>query len=358
MSLLPVIAGAVFWAMRKHVVWWEWLAGSAFGFVISVIFHFAAFHGLTSDTETFSGQIEKVVYHPEWVEQYTTTETYTEGKHTRTRVVIRYCTHHEKFEAISNIDSEEEISQELFHDMKMKLGGVINSEWGHKSGFYSGDPNIYVTKNTTGYIYPVAESHTFENRVRATPSLWSFAKVSENAPVFNYPKNEWTKSGRLVGSASSMIDLRLFDQMNARLGPTKKVNVIMVGFPAGTGIELGQMQQSKWIGGKKNDLVITYGGGSTTTNPEWVYCFGWTESELVKQNLQTILLTHPVNNNVLPLIEQEVRANYQLKDWNKFNYLTIEPPGWSYFVFFLVLAAAQTGFWWWANVNEFEKETA
>ena len=85
-----------------------------------------------------------------------------------------------------------------------------------------------------------------------------------------------------------------------------------------------QNQESKWFGGKKNDLVITIGGNSQ--KPDWCYVFGWTESDLLKQNLQTLILEKGLTDKTLPDIQSEIMKNYQLKDWHKFDYLDPEIP--------------------------------
>ena len=112
------------------------------------------------------------------------------------------------------------------------------------------------------------------------------------------------------------------------MGPTNKVNLIIVGFNS-TDASLGDWQQAKWLGGKKNDLVVCYGDG-------WVKCFGWTESEIVKRNLETLFLANPINESILPLAEIEIRQNYKLKDWKKFDYISITPKT-GYIVTYVIL---------------------
>jgi hypothetical protein len=182
--------------------------------------------------------------------------------------------------------------------------------------------------------------------------VFSFVKVPDSVKVFEYPKNPsvWT-SGRLLGTAKS-VGIYEWDQMNARLGPLKKVNVIMVGFPPGTETMRGQYQQAKWLGGKKNDLVITFAGSPGQT-PEWVFTFGWTEQEMVKRLIDGYVAEMATDSAIIPGIEKYVRDHYVIKDWDKFDYLGIEPPGWSYIVFLLVMAAAQAGFYFFAHMNEF-----
>jgi len=107
--------------------------------------------------------------------------------------------------------------------------------------------------------------------------------------VFEYPQNKnWQSSDRLLGRARSDFNLLEWDKVNSRLGPSKKVNVIAVGFEADSDSILGQYQEAKWAGGKKNDLVICYGG--QPGKAAWVYVFGWTESEGVKRDLESLFI--------------------------------------------------------------------
>lgn len=360
-SILPVIVGAIIWLKNKEVTWWEWLVGSGICFVISVIFHVISVWGMTSDIETWSGKIYKTTHYPRWVERYTEQESYTvtvgsgENRRTETRyrTVTKYRTHPEHWAATGNfgtIEIELEVSSDKHIEIRKSFGGRIRTRDGHKSGFSSGDPNIYVTINETDYVYPVTTLKRWENRVKAAPSLFSFTQPPKDAPIFEYPENHnsW-QSDRLLGRAQRDMGIYAWDCMNTRLGPTKKVNVILVGFDSKDRM-LGQYQEAKWVGGKKNDLVLCYGDG-------WSYVFGWTEEEIVKRNLETLLLNNKVNNTLISQIEDEIVKNYIIKDWSKFDYISVEPPWWSYIIFFIVMVGAQTGFYFWAHWNDFQTES-
>jgi hypothetical protein len=198
-----------------------------------------------------------------------------------------------------------------------------------------GDPNDYYAYRKTDWIEPVTTLKRWTNKVKAAPSVFSFIEVPTNVPVFNYPQNkdEW-HSDRLLGLAKGDINLFKFDCMNARIGAAKKVNIIMIGFDSSDSM-LAEYQQAKYIGGKKNDIVLCYGKG-------WTRVFGWTDSELVKENLQTILLKNTINDDILPLIEKEIVKNYKIKDWTQFDYLSVEPTTNHYIWFFIIMFVIQT----------------
>jgi hypothetical protein len=158
----------------------------------------------------------------------------------------------------------------------------------------------------------------------------------------------------VLGTAKSMISAYDWDVLNTQLGPTKKINLILVGFPAGTPSDMAQWQQAKWIGGKKNDLVICFAGGSLISKADWVNVFGWTEKDIVKHDIESLFLNNPINKDLIPKIAGEVNANYVKKDWHKFDYITIEPPTWSYWVYIIVMILVEGGLYFWFHYNEFD----
>jgi len=358
--LLSVAIGAVLWVKNKEVTWWEWLAGSAIGFLLALVFHGIIVSSMTSDIETWSGQVVSATHYPWWKERYTVQVAYTTGsgknRTTHYRTETRYRSHPEHWKYSSTLGTGffgSRISEAKYNEISRLFRCPPVTTSARKSGFVKGDRNVYVVTNKSGHVIPVVTTKRWTNKVQASPSVFTFVKVPESVKVFDYPNNPSVfQSGRLLGVANAL-GLYEWDQMNARLGPVKKVNVVMVGFPAGSDTMLGQYQEAKWIGGKKNDLVITFAGLPGKV-PEWVYTFGWTEQEIVKRQLDAIVGQSVIGATLIPKIEKEVRANYTIKDWDKFDYLSIEPPGWTYVLFVILLVAAQAGFYVFAHMNEFK----
>ena len=366
-ALIPAIIGTILFMCNKNINWIEWLSGTAIAFLISGCMHLYAIHSMTADIQTLSGEITHVCHFPKWVEEYEERheETYTTGSgknettHTRVWYTTEHDTHSEHWTAFlsfGKISEEKDISVETFKVIKANFGGVIENggkqSYHHGGKFDGGDNNIYRTSNKTGYIYPVTTTVEFENRIKAAPTVFSFVKVPTNIPVYKWPENpNWMASDRLLGVVG--ISPLEFDRMNSRLGYHKRVNVIFVGFNSADSM-LGDYQQASWIGGRKNDLVITY--GFKGTNVLWSKVFGWTEQEMCKRNIESIVLANPINNNLLPLIEKEIKSSYIIKDWTKFSYIQIEPPLWSYITLIILMFVSQVGFWFWAHCNNFTKE--
>lgn len=385
-AFLPTVLGLVLYLKTKRIILWEWIAASALAFVVAGIIHFCAIKGQTDDVETWSGQIVQAKKYSEWREYYEEAIYRTEyyyvtrtvhtgtGKNRSSRTVRerrsrrvfdhwepRTRTHSERFDMASNIDTSYGISKQEFFRISDNLFSNIVSVAGtrrtgeHNSRMISGDPNDYVSKPVNGYIYPVTSLHHFENRIKAAPSVFSFAPVPSNAPIFNWPQNpNYQLSERVIGASKKYINTYLWDQMCAVLGPLKEVNPIIVGLGSNS-IAVAMQQEAKWIGGKKNDIVLCWGGESNRA--EWAYVFSWCKDALVKKNLESILLKNPIDNSILPLIDAEIRANFKRRDWESdFAYIQIPIPS-SYFYWFLaILVLTQGGLWWFNLSNDFNKE--
>jgi hypothetical protein len=368
---------------HKEVNWVEWVANSLLCFALAGVFHAISVHSATADVETWSGQVTHAKQYSAWkeyyeyavykTEYYTDTESYTDsnGKHrTRTvtksrRVFDRWEStsrwHHESWTAFTNIDKNISIDKNTFTELCKKFQDHQAVPGKRRTGernsrMIGGDPNDYESKNRSGWVEPVTKIVAFENKIRATPSSFSFAKVPEGMKgLFEYPKNAHPfVSDRLVGSAPATIDQLTFDQMNARLGPKKRVNVIMLGM-GDVNSMMGEWQRAKWIGGKKNDVVIVWGG--LNKKPSWVKVFGWTDEEICKRNLETIVLKNGATTDVLPLIETEIKNTYKLKNWEKsFAHIRVPAPAWAMWTYFSVMVVAQFILWFLFMNNNYGKE--
>ena len=226
----------------------------------------------------------------------------------------------------------------------------------HNSRMIAGDPNDYTADpSKTHWIEPVTKKVSWENKVKAAPSVFSFIKVPTNVPVFSWPENpDPFHSQRVLGTAGKYISTLEWDKLNAYLGGRKKINLIIVGFDSSDSM-LGQYQQAKWIGGKKNDLVITV-GGKDLKKPDWCFTFGWTDSELSKQDITSYVLVNGLTTNLYPFITKEVIMHYQIKEWKKFDYIRVEPATKYYYWFLGFMVVTQVGLYIFFSMNDFDKQ--
>ena len=365
LAIIPVCIGLTIKLTNKEVNWMEYAIGSGLALVTAGAFHCWAYYGQVGDQETWSGSIVQARQYSNWLEYfeyavyrteyYTENETSTDSKgRTSTRTVTKSRQvfdhweptsrwHHEHWNMESNIDTKYTIDKAKFLEVSEKFGGHVpipgNRTTGeHNSRMIGGDPNDYVATNKTGYIEPVTKSVFFENRIKASNNIFSKRKVSpeEAKTLFPYPVSEDPfTSGRVLGEAQKQFSTLEWDQMNAKLGPSKKINLICIGYPAGTDQSKFDAQIAYWQGGKKNDFIIGY-------SDSWSRVYSWSESELAKINVTTLFLKPDAET--LSKLESEIRTNYTKVEWKKkFQYLSINPQFHHVVWYLIVLVVTQIG---------------
>lgn len=360
---IPVIIGLVLWVNSREVNWVEWAAGSAVAFLTAGITHWVAFSSQTGDIEKWSGQIVQVRQYSEWREYYEEavyrTETRGSGKNKTTERVFDHWeperrTHEAYWQAYSNINTTHDISKEDFLAISKKFKSLYPVEgtrhtFEHASRMIGGDPNDYVSDNRSGVVIPINVTKSFTNRIKASRNVFTFQSIPKDVFVFDYPKSEnvWV-SDRLLGTAKDHITTLQWDQFNAVLGPVFQVNLIMVGFPSQETM-LAEYQKAKWVGGKKNDLVLCYGKG-------WSKVFGWSDSNDCKRAIEAILLEGPVDATILPKISKALSDwKYTRKNWHDFDYLSVEPNEKQWSIFLVILFVSQLTLYIFFHSNNVDK---
>jgi hypothetical protein len=322
-----------------------------------------AHYGQVGDYETWSGKIVQARFFPAWKEYYEyavyrTEYTYdSDGKVSGSYQVFDHWEpttrwHSEHWEAYSNIDTTYSITKarynyfvKIFGNERSIKGDRTTSE--HASRMIAGDPKDYLTILTSDFVEPITSVKYFENRIKAAPSIFNFLEVPKEMAVFEYPGNQnaWI-SNRLLGNAPKHLSIRKWDEMCARLGPIKRLNVIFVGFDSSDTM-LAEWQKSKWMGGKKNDLVICKG-------PNWCKVFGWSESDICKRNIETLILQNKLDDAILPLIEKEIMDNYKKREFTEdFAYLTVEPQVHHWITFIVILFLSQGALYFYFHREDF-----
>lgn len=360
-AFIPIIILFFMWIFDKKISLFELLALVIFNLLFSFLFNYFACKSALADIETWSGQVLSATYQPQWVEYYQEaiykTITVGSGKDKHTVSVFshyesRYRTHPERYYTIDSFERIIDIDRKRFEEITKLFGGT-NPVLGkrktgeHSSRLHSGDPNDYIA-NAGSKIYPVTIIKEWENRIKASPSLFSYPIVNGG---FEYPLNsDIFKSDRLVGNANKLIDIFEWDKINAILGLKKGVNLIAVGFE-NKPISEAFNQEAKWLGGKKNDLVICFGVSANKIT--WVRCFGWSEADIVKRNLETLVLNEGF---ILDKIVDIVSKDYAKKDWKKFNYLEIEISTSNYIWFSIIILITNVGWILFSKYNDLDKQ--
>lgn len=187
---------------------------------------------------------------------------------------------------------------------------------------------------------PVAKTHYFVNYIKAVPeSLFRahqelVGKFDNMIP--NYPNNIYDiyRVDRAISVGVSVPDLKEWNQdisnMLRKLGPQRQANVIVLFVNTADQSYLHALE-GKWIGGKKNDIIVLIG---TTSYPkmDWVAISSWTDKALFKVQLRDDIfaLGNIDRASIIKAIETNTMKTFERKQMKDFEYLktNISPPFW------------------------------
>lgn len=351
--LVPTAAAAlIMWVRSDAIVWWEASLGVVTAAAVAAAVMFAFAWAESYDREVWSGHAYLARHTPRWRAEWTETETYRDRDgNRRTRTVQKSRNYPPEWWLETTI-GRVDISEGTWDSMSSRHG--VDSEAGHRPHFASGDRLDYSSRvdgrSSRVPLYPVHVMVSWSNPLKGTDSIKLGRPISDEEAaglgLFRYPScGNPLRSGRVMGGAP--VDPYRWDQMMALLGPEMKVNLILINF-GGRGMQAAVDQRDYWRNGRKNDLVLCYGEG-------WSYVFGWSESSLVKEELQDVLLSHPVGDGILPLLEEEVRDHFQRYEWGKHEGTPRHVKTSAIAVAFALVCLTQVALYWWFHNNSISK---
>jgi hypothetical protein len=229
------------------------------------------------------------------------------------------------------------------------------------------DGDCYVTSwNGDPYTAePAVTMHSYVNKVQASRSVFSYPKISKEEArakgLYEYPEF-YDRYKQLAILGLDSVDLpnevegeRMMEYVNGAQGPSDKVKVFVLLFPGKSPL-IAKDQEAYWVGGNKNELVICIGLKEGTSEITWVQPFSWTENRrVVIDAREDIASTKNLDlASLWKIVSNVVKDNFKYKEFEEFNYLTIDTPAWSSWVGILLAIFSSVGFTLWAVRNEHE----
>lgn len=187
---------------------------------------------------------------------------------------------------------------------------------------------------------PVAKTRYFTNYVKAAPESLFHAhadlvgKFDSMIPAYPSSVYDYYRLDRAISVGVPVPDLADWNQdlslLMRKLGPQRQANVIVIFVNTADQSYLHALE-GKWVGGKKNDIIVLIG---TTSYPkiDWVAISSWTDKALFKVHLRDDINALQTIDRlaVMKAIETNTMATFERKQMKDFEYLkySIEPPFW------------------------------
>ena len=352
MMLLPVVIGLIdLKVSRGRIRVKEFLIMEAVAFGIVLIGFFTARYTSTLDTEIWSGQI------------INREQNSVPCSHSYSCNCHQVCTGSGKDETCSQTcDTCYEHSNDYDWDLQTNIGSTITIDRVDRQGvdMPSRWAHAYIGE-------PVAVSHLFKNYIKANPKtvLTRFSSQNpEKLPVPDYPVSvyDYYRVDRFLAVNYQEPYAHewnwLLNRLNGTYGSVKQINIIVVAVKTASP-EYQYLLEQKWLGGKKNDLVIML-GVPEYPRIAWVRIMSWSKSEGLKVELRDQIQgigTMGRRDDIVNAVEAQVRTNWQRRHMREFEYLMAgaEPgPGVTILLMFLSALSTIGLSMWFAARSEFE----
>jgi len=334
-SIVFAVILAAYGIWRKS---WVPFIAIAVGLLIALISYNINISMQTSDIEMWSGTVTKAEHKEEWDEWHppvdTTHYTYDdEGNITGSYVTTTpgYWEHHPAENYIWTSDGGS-FSISLLSDGKRANDTYINT-----------------TEELISY-YPIgmpsASYHTYENRVKASYSIYKHNDINEDdyPDLPDYPSNisNYIHIDRITGmpwltynSEKRLMEVNAYmnrmidDEENpGKMRAWKQANLQFVNVGENKPYEYGFALQNKWRNGAKNDIIVSY---SLDSNNKVLWClpFSWSEMETFKIEIRDYMINKTINNDdemieVINYTSERIIDGFVRKQFRDFNYLKVE----------------------------------
>lgn len=324
---IPLITPWIFrLCWPRKISWLEMSIASIGGIIIAVAVYACGMVGQTHDVEIWNGEVtSKTRVH----------DTYTESYDCNCRTVTRGSGKNQTTTHECDTCYRDHYTVKWTSETNLGKFVVKKLDWESRSVYNTPDPIAYTTIKIGD---PVAQPHAFANYVKAVPDSLFHAnltgKFDKLIPEYPCQVYDMYRLNRVLTMGVLVPDLADWNQdislILRQLGPKKQANVIVI-FVNTSDESYIHALEGRWIGGKKNDIIVVMG---VTSYPklDWVAVSSWTDNQLFKVQLRDDLLKigEVDRTKMVKAIESNTLATFKRKNMKDFEYLKeqISPPTW------------------------------
>jgi hypothetical protein len=331
--LIPMIA-VIFLAIKFHksMAWWEYLLVYGVPALIIVVTNYASVATQTMTPEIWNTYLTQATYYEPWNEYIhkTCCSTCTDSKGNSHECNCHDCSyvqyHPARWEAKDNIGHTSSISPAYYAQL-CQVWNNRTFEDKHRP-HYTIDGDAYNTVKDTvfDHIVPRTSTHSYENRVKCSKSVFNFAEVDSgdiaDYKLFQYPPAVEFGYNPILGFYDPKASLRL-QQYNAQYGSWKQVHMLILVFKD-LPVKAAIMQEGLWKGGNKNEFILCLGVKDTSIT--WAKVISWTEVDELKVHVEKEVMGMPLNmTSIVDYMAKQVGLQFQRKHFKEFSYISVEP---------------------------------
>lgn len=362
--LIPIVTvGILAFKFREKTTWWEYVVVLVPSILLFFALKYSFVYISSLDKEYLSDLVSKITYYEDWDETVMVTHTRTvscgKGKTRTETYVVPERRYHPKRYVYETVTGEtNDVSEDEYKLICYKLNMPAVFKDMHRS-YRSKDGDAYVTSwnRTRENSYPVTWTHLYQNKVKASSySIFKYGNMSEEEikenKLFDYPEIKNNDQNPILGFTATDTDIDAVRYLNGYRGPKNQIHVFILCFN-NPSLEVAEMQKAYWQGGNKNEFVVCLGVKNNTVI--WCNPFSWSDEPMLEVKTRDYFIKHPDINfkDYAEWLDTQIDKNWHRKEFNDFNYLSIELSiGW-YIAILIIILCYNVGISYWVITNEF-----
>ena len=362
--LIPIVtAGILAFKFREKTALWEYAVVLVPSLLLFFTLKYSFVYISSLDKEYLSDLVNKITYYEDWDETVMVTHTRTvscgNGKTRTETYVVPERRYHPKRYVYETVTGEtNDVSEDEYKLICYKLNMPAVFKDMHRS-YRSKDGDAYVTSwnRTRENSYPVTWTHLYQNKVKASSySIFKYGNMSEEEikenKLFDYPEIKNNDQNPILGFNATDTDIDAVRYLNGYRGPKNQIHVFILCFN-NPSLEVAEMQKAYWQGGNKNEFVVCLGVKNNTVI--WCNPFSWSDEPMLEVKTRDYFIKHPDINfkDYAEWLDTQIDKNWHRKEFNDFNYLSIELSiGW-YIAILIIILCYNVGISYWVITNEF-----
>lgn len=357
--LLPFFVSAFLLIFfREQTTWWEHAVLIVPSLLVGVGLLWTFKRAESSDTEYLGSYVTKLRYYEPWNERVAHTRTYTDSKgntHTETYYVTEE--HSEKWAYSDHSGRERDCSSDVFSAMKERLAASpVFVDMHRDYDTRDGDAYDYPWDGRDVTLYPVTREHEYENKVKASRSVFKFEDISKEEArrigLYDYPEIWLRDQCPILGAKFSARQERAVRVLNARYGPQKQFRLYLLFF-RDKPISIVEKQRSYWQGGNKNELVVCV-GLDRNNRVMWSDAFSWCDSPVLAVKSRDWFMSNRLDLCAfVSYIEPIVQKEWKRKDFSDFKYVSVELSDGQYWIIVFLMLLLNVGLSVWIVGNNY-----
>ena len=362
--LIPIVTvGILAFKFREKTALWEYVVILVPSILLFFALKYSFVYISSLDKEYLSDLVSKITYYEDWDETVMVTHTRTvscgKGKTRTETYVVPERRYHPKRYVYETVTGEtNDVSEDEYKLICYKLNMPAVFKDMHRS-YRSKDGDAYVTSwnRTRENSYPVTWTHLYQNKVKASSySIFKYGNMSEEEikenKLFDYPEIKNNDQNPILGFTATDTDIDAVRYLNGYRGPKNQIHVFILCFN-NPSLEVAEMQKAYWQGGNKNEFVVCLGVKNNTVI--WCNPFSWSDEPMLEVKTRDYFIKHPDINfkDYAEWLDTQIDKNWHRKEFNDFNYLSIELSiGW-YIAILIIILCYNVGISYWVITNEF-----